>query len=72
MYIDLSPVAALLINTLFFESPFMFTKPQDLQVLFNVSIYCSSEIFDRKCFIDKIIQGKILSWIHDFLKIFLP
>ena len=30
------------------------------------------KFFDRKYFIDKKIQDKILSWIHDFLEIFLP
>ena len=30
------------------------------------------KFFDRKYFIDKKIQGKIFSWMHDFLEIFLP
>ena len=30
------------------------------------------KIFDRKTFINNKIQGEIFSWIHDFLKIFLP
>ena len=30
------------------------------------------KFFDRKYFIDKKIQGKIFSLMHDFLKIFLP
>ena len=30
------------------------------------------KFFDRKYFLDKKIQGKIFSWMHDFLKIFLP
>ena len=32
--------------------------------------YTVVKIFDRKYFIDKKIQGKIFSWIHDFLEIF--
>ena len=36
------------------------------------AIYHSLEIFDRKYFIDKKIQDKVFSWIHDFLNIFLP
>ena len=28
--------------------------------------------FDRKYFIDNKNQGKIFSWIHDFLEIILP
>ena len=30
------------------------------------------KFFDRKYFIDKKIQGKIFSLMHDFLEIFLP
>ena len=30
------------------------------------------KLFERKCFIDNKIQGKIFSWMHDFLEIFLP
>ena len=36
--------------------------------------YCYTVVrkfFDRKYFIDKKIQGKIFSLMHDFLKIFL-
>ena len=33
-------------------------------------IYCSSEIFRQKNFIDIKIQGKVFSWIYDFLEIF--
>ena len=32
----------------------------------------SLEIFNRKYFVDKKMQGKIFSWIHDYLEIFLP
>ena len=30
------------------------------------------KLFDRKYFIDIKIQGKIFSWMHDFLEIRLP
>ena len=30
------------------------------------------KFFDRKYFIDKKIQGKIFSLMHEFLEIFLP
>ena len=30
------------------------------------------KFFNRKYFIDKKVQGKIFSWMHDFLKTFLP
>ena len=30
------------------------------------------KFFNRKYSIDKKIQGKIFSWMHDFLEIFLP
>ena len=40
--------------------------------IYQYPMYCSSEIFNKKYFIDEKIQGKIFLWIHDFLEIFLP
>ena len=41
-------------------------------VICRGDIYRNSEIFNTRYFFDKIIQGKIFSWMHDFLEIFLP
>ena len=48
-----------------------------MYIYINVYIYMYrytvvQKFFDRKYFIDKKIQGKIFSLMHDFLEIFLP
>ena len=49
----------------------MYTCTHNMYTL--LSYYRSSrKFFDRKYFIDKKVQGKIFSLMHDFLEIFLP
>ena len=54
-------------NDIFLSSTVLHCSLLSMIAVINTVVW---KLFDRKYFIDN--QGKIFSWIHDFLEIFLP